>query len=173
MKKTYQLCILFLTFICLTFSCRLCALATQQDTTNEAESDATTSNETDWEFVFTKKKETLKVNKKYTFKTNAPEQEKVTYAVSNKKYASITTNGVLRGKRAGTVTVSATYNDRTIQCKVKIKGKKIIYIDPGHQQYDRKDGLALYLPFLGRRYVCRRLCGHLLPDPLPPRRDGA
>ncbi|MBE5942016.1 MAG: hypothetical protein E7264_05680 [Lachnospiraceae bacterium] len=135
MKKTYQLCILFLTFICLTFSCRLCALATQQDTTNEAESDATTSNETDWEFSFIKKKESLKVNKKCTFKTNAPEQGQVTYKVSNKKYASITTNGVLRGKRAGTVTVSATYNDQTIQCKVKIKGKKIIYIDPGHQQY--------------------------------------
>lgn len=135
MKRIYQLSILLIAFIFLTLSYSFHTFATEDDTANQPQDDTTTSTEADWEFVFTKKKETLKVNKKYTFKTNAPEQEKVTYMVSNKKYASITTNGVLRGKRAGTVTVSATYNDRTIRCKVKIKGKKIIYIDPGHQQY--------------------------------------
>ncbi len=133
MKKICQFSILFFTFICITLSYRLCAFATEQDTTVENES--STPDETDWEFSFTKKKETLKVNKKYTFKTNAPEQTQVTYKVSNKKYASINDKGVLKGKRAGTVTVYATYDEQTIQCKVKIKGKKLIYIDPGHQQY--------------------------------------
>ncbi len=133
MKKIYQLSILFVTCICLILSCSICAFATEQNTTVENESN--TTEETDFEFAFTKKKETLKVNKKYTFKTNAPDKSQVAYKVSNKKYATISNTGVLKGKRAGTVTVYATYDNRTIQCKVKIKGKKLIYIDPGHQQY--------------------------------------
>lgn len=86
-------------------------------------------------FSFTKTPKTLKATKKYTIKTNASADATVSYSVSDKKYATISQKGVLKGKQVGTVTVYASCEGQTIQCKVKITGKKTIYIDPGHQQY--------------------------------------
>lgn len=129
MGKQYRLPMLLLLLVCLTLTLGFPVFATQSDNTTEA-----TSKET-FTFAFTKKPKTLKATKKYTIKTNAPAGATVQYSVSNTKYATINQKGVLKGKRVGTVTVFATYNEQTIQCKVKIKGKKIIYIDPGHQRY--------------------------------------
>lgn len=137
MKKTYRLTILLFLFIGLVFSGKNISFATSTtstatDTTTNASTQTTT--EDSFIFAFTKKPTTLKANKKFTLKTNAPADTKVEYSVSNKKYATINQNGVLKGKQVGTVTVTATCEGQTIQCKVKIKGKKIIYIDPGHQK---------------------------------------
>lgn len=84
-----------------------------------------------------KKTASVKAGKKYTFQVKAEGAKivatDVTWSVSNKKYATITKKGVLKGKQMGTVTVKAKYADATLTCKVKIKPKKIIGIDPGHQ----------------------------------------
>ena len=86
---------------------------------------------------------TLKASKKKTITTNAPEGVTVEYKVSNTKYASISKKGVLKGKVVGkvkvTVTFSATVDGKVLtksvtSAKIKIKGKKKIYIDAGHQQ---------------------------------------
>ena len=84
-----------------------------------------------------KKTASIKAGKKYTFQikadgANVPAAG-VTWSVSNKKYATITKKGVLKGKRMGTVTVKAKYAGTTLTCKVKIKPKRIIGIDAGHQ----------------------------------------
>ena len=86
---------------------------------------------------WSKKVASLKAGKSYAFKVkvNVGEPIKaVKWSVSNKKYATINQKGVLKGKRVGTVTVKATYETVAISCKVKIKAKRIIGIDPGHQQ---------------------------------------
>ena len=84
----------------------------------------------------------LKATKKKTIKTNAPEGVKVSYSVSNTKYATIDDSGVIKGKIVGKVKVSATFSaivdgtelTKTVTTKnIKIEGKKKIYIDPGHQ----------------------------------------
>ncbi len=131
MRKQYRLPIILLFLVCLTLTFGSHVFATQPDNTNTTES----SSEENFVFAFTKKPKTLKATKKYTLKTNAPAGSAVKYSVSNTKYATINKKGVLRGKQVGTVTVSATCEGQTIQCKIKIKGKKIIYIDPGHQRY--------------------------------------
>ena len=87
--------------------------------------------------AWAKKTASLKAGKKYTFQVKAGDAKvsgtDVTWSVSNTKYATITKKGVLKGKRMGTVTVKAKYADSTLTCKVKIKPKKIIGIDAGHQ----------------------------------------
>lgn len=83
----------------------------------------------------------LKASKKKTLETNAPDGVKAAYSVSKKKYAEISSEGVLKGKRVGTVTVKAVFTvlidgvekSKEASIKVKITGKKKIYIDPGHQ----------------------------------------
>lgn len=83
----------------------------------------------------------LKATKKVTLTTNAPEGVEVSYEVSDTKYADIDDDGVLSGKQVGKVTVTATFTalvdgaaqTKQAECKVKITGKKKVYIDPGHQ----------------------------------------
>ena len=114
MKKTYRLTILLFLFIGLVFSGKNISFATSTtstDTTTNASTQTTT--EDSFIFAFTKKPTTLKANKKFTLKTNAPADTKVEYSVSNKKYATINQNGVLKGKQVGTVTVTATCEGQT------------------------------------------------------------
>ncbi len=94
-----------------------------------------TANDTPFVFAFIETPSSLKATKEYTFVTNAPDSSQVQYSVSNAKYATITNEGVLKGKQVGKVTVSASYDNQTIQCEVSIEGKKTIYIDAGHQRY--------------------------------------
>lgn len=87
--------------------------------------------------TWAKKTASVKAGKKYTFQVKAEGANiaatDITWSVSNTKYAAITKKGVLKGKQMGTVTVKAKYAGSTLRCKVKIKPKKIIGIDPGHQ----------------------------------------
>lgn len=94
-----------------------------------------TTNDTTFVFAFIETPDSVKATKEYLFATNAPDSTQVQYSVSDTKYATITDNGILKGKQVGTVIVSASYNNQTIQCEVAIKGKKTIYIDAGHQRY--------------------------------------
>lgn len=87
--------------------------------------------------TWAKKTASVKAGKKFTFQVKAEganiSATDITWSVSNTKYATITKKGVLKGKRMGTVKVKAKYAGTTLTCKVKIKPKKIIGIDAGHQ----------------------------------------
>lgn len=135
MRQSHRITILILLSICLILTCSNTCYATSENQLDNTQQGNTETAADDFIFTFTKKPTTLKATKKYTIQTNAPDDAAVHYSVSNKKYATITQKGVLKGKQVGTVTVTAVCNDQTIQCKVKIKGKKIIYLDPGHQRY--------------------------------------
>ena len=80
--------------------------------------------------AFTKTKKSLKCGKSFQFKTNKSD---VTWSVSNKKKASISKTGKLKAKRYGKVTVTAASGDETVSFVIKLKPKKVIGIDPGHQ----------------------------------------
>ena len=71
---------------------------------------------------FTKKVSTLKVGKKATFnvKKNGVKGT-VKWTVSNKKLASVTSKGVLKGKKAGKVKVTATCGKKKVTATVTIK----------------------------------------------------
>ena len=83
----------------------------------------------------------LKVGKRKKFKTNAPAGVRVKWSVSNKKLATITDKGVFTAKKIGKVKVTAKFITRVSgklktkkrTFKVRIRGKKVIFIDPGHQ----------------------------------------
>lgn len=141
MHKLYRLPIFMLIIVYLTLTCSLTTYATEttsetkENTTEAISNDNTHNTQEPFVFDFTQKTKTLTATKKFKFKTNAPKGKTVQYSVSNKKYATISSKGVLKGKQVGTVTVIAKCEEQTIKCKVKIKGKKTIYIDPGHQRY--------------------------------------
>ena len=65
--------------------------------------------------------------------TSEPAEE-FKWSVNNTKYAEISKNGVLKAKRAGKVKVSVTDSTGTDTLTIKIKAKKVIAIDAGHQQ---------------------------------------
>lgn len=109
--------------------------------------DSETENSTEVNLIWKNKKTTIKADKKFTFQVQLQEEgeisgsavsfdeTKVSWEVSNTKIASINKNGVFKGKRKGKVTVRASYEDKVLACKVTVKGKQIIGIDPGHQKY--------------------------------------
>ncbi len=84
--------------------------------------------------------QSIKAAKELELETNAPEGVEVQYSVSNEKYAKIEEDTFI-GKRVGTVKVTAVFNadingnkvTKELTQKIKIKGKKKIFIDPGHQ----------------------------------------
>lgn len=85
----------------------------------------------------------VKVGKKITLKVNIKPEDvqwsvsngsvATTTAVSSNQYAAVNYRGILTGKSAGTVTVTAKTGDRTLKCKIKVVGRKKIAIDAGHQ----------------------------------------
>lgn len=112
-------------------------------TENTASSDTGITNEV-WETYtpeITNAPKSIKAAKKLKLTTNALEGVKVSYSVSDNKYASIDDEGVLEGKRVGTVKVTVSFTatvdgsskTKKVTCNIKIEGKKKIYIDPGHQ----------------------------------------
>lgn len=83
--------------------------------------------------AFTKKTTKLKAGKSYTFQAQTVNFDgNIVFSVSNSKIASITENGKLTGKKAGTVTVTATASEYSTSIKVTITPKKIVALDPGH-----------------------------------------
>lgn len=83
--------------------------------------------------------------------------KKVKWSSSNKKIATVSSSGKVKGKKAGTVTITAKCGKKKYKCKVKVKkaavkqetetadtdkkdsGKKLIVIDPGHQKKSNTD----------------------------------
>lgn len=84
------------------------------------------------ELKFSSKISTLKAGKKYQFDVTGNTDD-VIWSVSDKKYAVVSQDGVLSGKKAGNVTVFAKEANRTISYDVDIEGKKKVAIDAGHQ----------------------------------------
>lgn len=87
--------------------------------------------------AFTSKVSSLKAGKSYTFKTNMPKAD-TKWKVSNTKIATISNTGKLTAKKVGKVTVTATYKKQKVTITVAITPKKIIGIDPGHQEKQNK-----------------------------------
>lgn len=125
------------------FSIMLSALQVRASSENLTEDKIgiTKENWEAWEPAFVNPPQSIKACKKKTLSTNVPDGAEVKYKVSKTKYAVINEKGELTGKRVGTVTVTATFTakidgvtqTKQTSCKIKIKGKKKIYIDPGHQ----------------------------------------
>lgn len=67
---------------------------------------------------------TVKVGKKVTIKATAKPKAKITYKSSNKKIATVTSKGVVTGKKAGKAVITVKGNGKTVKVKVTVKGKK-------------------------------------------------
>lgn len=82
---------------------------------------------------FITKASTLKVGKSKTFSVNTT--QKVKWSSSNKKIATVNKNGKVTAKRSGKVYIYAKTGETKIKTKLKVTGKKLVGIDPGHQIY--------------------------------------
>jgi len=72
---------------------------------------------------------TIKKGTKYKFKAevtpdNATDKT-VTWSTSNDKIATVTADGVVKGKKAGKATITAKAGDKTASFKVKVQTKKV------------------------------------------------
>ncbi|MBO5246993.1 MAG: N-acetylmuramoyl-L-alanine amidase [Eubacterium sp.] len=81
---------------------------------------------------FTKSVNALTAGKTYQFRVNTTDSVK--WSVGNEKIAVVNKNGKVRAKRYGKTHVYATCNGEKIAVLLQVKGKKIVGIDPGHQQ---------------------------------------
>ncbi len=90
---------------------------------------------------FEKEEFSIKAEKKTSLAIKAPAGVTVSYEVSDAKKAKINDKGEFTGKTVGKVIVTATFTaavegkeqTKQAKCTVKVKGKKKIYIDAGHQ----------------------------------------
>ena len=67
---------------------------------------------------------TLKAGKSFTLKPQrvpANSTEKITYKSSNTKIATVSTKGVIKAKKKGTVTITVKSGDVKVRCKVTVK----------------------------------------------------
>lgn len=89
----------------------------------------------------TTKKSTLMAGKSFRYEvTYKKDKDKVvlsgkdvTWSVSDQKVATVKKDGTLKAKTVGKVTLKAKYRGLSVEYKVKVKGKKVIGIDAGHQ----------------------------------------
>lgn len=68
-----------------------------------------------------KTKLNVKIGKKVTIKATTTPKAKITYASSNKKVATVSSKGVVTGKKAGTATITVKANGKTVKVKVTVK----------------------------------------------------
>ncbi|MCR5202118.1 MAG: carbohydrate-binding domain-containing protein [Lachnospiraceae bacterium] len=68
-----------------------------------------------------KSKVTIKVGKKVTLKLKNAKKKKVKWKSKNKKIATVTKKGVVKGKKKGKTTIIATYKGKKYKCKVTVK----------------------------------------------------
>ena len=71
--------------------------------------------------VLNKSAITLVKGKKYVLKLKNAVPKKVKWKSSNKKIAKVSSKGVVKGKRAGKATITATYGKKTYKCVVTVK----------------------------------------------------
>ena len=64
---------------------------------------------------------TIKVNEKVTLKVTQSSGAAITWKSANKKIATVTTKGVVKGVKAGNTTISATVDGVTLNCTIKVK----------------------------------------------------
>ena len=70
------------------------------------------------------KKVNLKAGKKYKMKITAVPKntdEKISYKSSNKKVATVSTGGVIKGKKKGTAVLTVSSGKYKRKCKVTVK----------------------------------------------------
>lgn len=70
-----------------------------------------------------KKNATITVGKTVKLKVKGT-RKKVKWSSSNKSVATVTKNGLVKGKKAGSTTIKAKVAKKTLKCKVKVKAKK-------------------------------------------------
>lgn len=70
-----------------------------------------------------KKNATITVGKTVKLKVKGT-RKKVKWSSSNKSVATVTKNGLVKGKKAGSATIKAKVAKKTLKCKVKVKAKK-------------------------------------------------
>ncbi len=86
--------------------------------------------QTEESLAFTKTFSTIKAGNKKKLAVN---KENVKFTSSNTLIASVSAKGVVKAKRYGTVKITASCEDESVTVKIKVKGKKIIGVDAGHQ----------------------------------------
>ena len=82
--------------------------------------------------TFTQTKTKIKVGRSFSFQAAADDNSPVTYSVSDESIATITEDGQLTAKKTGSVKVIAQSGDISAATRVRIIGKKLICLDPGH-----------------------------------------
>lgn len=81
--------------------------------------------------VFTAAAKTLKAGKTKIFKTSLPG---VTFSSSKPKIAGISKSGKVKALRCGKTVITAAIGSERVSVTLKVTPKKVIGIDPGHQQ---------------------------------------
>lgn len=82
---------------------------------------------------FTRSVKKLTAGKSYRFKVNT--SDAVSWSVGNKKIASVNRNGLVCAKRYGRTRIYASAGDQKISVLLRVSGKQIVGIDPGHQSH--------------------------------------
>jgi N-acetylmuramoyl-L-alanine amidase len=80
---------------------------------------------------FTAKKKAIKAGKSYTFKVNL---EGAVWKSSKTAVATVSSNGKVSAKKVGKTKITATVGTQSVSITIKVKPKKIIGIDAGHQR---------------------------------------
>lgn len=116
--KTRQSVAMVLLFLVLT---GLMTIAVAADTTDTATP-----------MQFTRSVKSLTAGKVYQFRVNATEA--VSWSTGNEKIASVSKTGKVKAKRYGKTHIYANCNGQKIAVLLQVEGKKVVGIDPGHQQ---------------------------------------
>lgn len=72
--------------------------------------------------VLNKKKASLKVGKRLTLTAKVSPKKKVKWSSSNRKVATVSSKGVVKGIKAGTARVTASVGNKKVSCLVKVTG---------------------------------------------------
>ena len=78
-----------------------------------------------------KKSISIKVGKTYKLKLKGT-KKKVKWSTSNKKVATVSSKGVVKGKKAGKATITAKVGKKKYKCKVKVTAAKKVTTSPNN-----------------------------------------
>lgn len=92
----------------------------------------TGAGETTSPLAYTRAVKKLTAGKTYQFRVNTTEP--VIWSVGNEKVASVSSTGKVTAKRYGKTHIYAVCGGEKISVLLQVGGKKVIGIDPGHQQ---------------------------------------
>lgn len=67
---------------------------------------------------------TIRVNQKLKVKVKVKKVKKIKWKTSNKKIATISKKGIVKGKKPGKVTITAKIKKKTYKCRIKVKKAK-------------------------------------------------